>query len=98
MAGTTAASWCSSRPWPGPQRTALSSGRNGRKCRSLVEGPLPLYPRLHMAPDQRVHMSGCNAMTHLLDTSPRDGATVQVTGPLALTSRGFTPSVRVVQP
>jgi hypothetical protein len=29
---------------------------------------LPLYPRMHVAPDGRVLMSGSNAATHLLDT------------------------------
>ncbi len=29
---------------------------------------LPLYPRMHVAPDGRVFMAGSNAMTYLLDT------------------------------
>ena len=34
---------------------------------------LPLYPRMHVAPDGRVLMAGSNAMTYLLDTRG-DGA------------------------
>ena len=43
---------------------------DGRAWRSLTPFiGLPLYPRMHVAPDGRVVMSGSNARTFLLDTS-----------------------------
>jgi galactose oxidase len=36
---------------------------------------LPLYPRMHVAPDGRVFMAGSNAMTYLLDAAGHGGWT-----------------------
>ncbi len=45
---------------------------DGRQWRATVNFiGLPLYPRMHVAPDGRVFMAGSNAQTYLLDT---DGA------------------------
>ena len=51
---------------------------------------LPLYPRMHVAPDGRVLMAGSNAMTYLLDTRG-DGAWTPV-GARANGSREYGPS------
>jgi galactose oxidase len=43
---------------------------DGRAWRPTVDFVgLPLYPRMHVAPDGRVFMAGSNAMTYLLDTA-----------------------------
>jgi galactose oxidase len=43
---------------------------DGRAWRPTVDFiGLPLYPRMHVAPDGRVFMAGSNAMTYLLDTA-----------------------------
>jgi galactose oxidase len=52
---------------------------------------LPLYPRMHVAPDGRVLMAGSNAMTYLLDT--RGGGTWTPLAPRALGSREYGSSV-----
>jgi galactose oxidase len=51
---------------------------------------LPLYPRMHVAPDGRVLMAGSNAMTYLLDTRG-DGAWTPL-APRANGSREYGPS------
>jgi len=52
---------------------------------------LPLYPRMHVAPDGRVLMAGSNAMTYLLDTRG-DGAWTPLAA-RANGSREYGPSV-----
>lgn len=52
---------------------------------------LPLYPRMHVAPDGRVLMAGSNAMTYLLDT--RGGGSWTPLAPRANGSREYGPSV-----
>jgi galactose oxidase len=53
---------------------------------------LPLYPRLHVAPDGRVFMAGSNAMTYLLDTAGA-GTWTQL-GPRINGDRQYAPSVQ----
>ena len=50
---------------------------------------LPLYPRMHVAPDGRVLMAGSNAMSYLLDT--RGGGTWTPIGARANGSREYGP-------
>ena len=52
---------------------------------------LPLYPRMHVAPDGRVLMAGSNAMTYLLDT--RGGGSWQPLAARANGSREYGSSV-----
>jgi len=51
---------------------------------------LPLYPRMHVAPDGRVLMAGSNAMTYLLDT--RGAGSWTPLAPRANGSREYGPS------
>jgi hypothetical protein len=56
---------------------------------------LPLYPRMHVAPDSRVFMSGSNASTYLLDTAGT-GTWTPLPGPGGLRPNGerqYGPSV-----
>jgi galactose oxidase len=56
---------------------------------------LPLYPRMHLAPDGQVFMSGTNAKTYLLDTSG-SGAWTPLPEPGGLRRNGerqYAPSV-----
>ncbi len=51
---------------------------------------LPLYPRMHVAPDERVFMSGSNPTTYLLDTAAN---TWTPTGARVNGDRQYAPSV-----
>jgi galactose oxidase len=62
---------------------------DGRAWRPTVDFiGLPLYPRMHVAPDGRVFMAGSNAMTYLLDTSPINSGGTGTWTPLAARRNG----------
>lgn len=52
---------------------------------------LPLYPRMHLAPDGRVFMAGSNPTTYLLDTAANAWTPL---GPRVNGDRQYAPSVR----
>ena len=54
---------------------------------------LPLFPRMHVAPDGRVFMSGTNAQTFFLDTRNNGTWTPLANGARANGARDYAPSV-----
>jgi galactose oxidase len=66
---------------------------DGTAWRSIVNFiGLPLYPRVHVAPNDKVFMSGTNAQTFMLDTSGQ-GNWVPFGGSRINNARDYAPSV-----